>query len=176
MALPLSRNRTYAAGSPVVAADMNDLQDQIVALQGQIAALQTSLGSGTLVVNGCDCYVDGSVDVDSHGLAVLLDASARASWTVPVLVGRRLTAVRIQLIESAAGPTVCTATLYSKTGAAAVGTSTGFAATGPGDNTHAVLTLTPNLVLAAGTVYYLRAASTGGGTVAIRRVEFDFTP
>lgn len=33
MALPISRNRTYSVGSAVVAADLNDLQDQIIALR-----------------------------------------------------------------------------------------------------------------------------------------------
>lgn len=41
MSLPTSRNTTYAAGSPILSADLNDLQDQIVNLETKRIATYT---------------------------------------------------------------------------------------------------------------------------------------
>lgn len=42
MALPSSRNRTYSATDPVISADLNDLQDQIIAHETDILSLQAA--------------------------------------------------------------------------------------------------------------------------------------
>ena len=41
MALPLTRNRTYVGSDPLVSADMNDIQDQIIAQQAGARASRT---------------------------------------------------------------------------------------------------------------------------------------
>lgn len=51
MALPLSRNRTYAIGDPVVAADLNDLQDQDIAIFSRI---EQGFFTPIIVNNGVD--------------------------------------------------------------------------------------------------------------------------
>jgi hypothetical protein len=50
MALPTSRDRTYAPGSLVYSADLNDIQDQIIALHGQTDTEDQS-GAEALIVS-----------------------------------------------------------------------------------------------------------------------------
>jgi hypothetical protein len=84
MTLPTSRNTTYAAGSPIKSADLNDLQDAIIdGAHGDqyvivgAAAFQQGGGSGSPTFNGWTWDGDAS-------------NSATMFATVPLLEGDRI--------------------------------------------------------------------------------------
>lgn len=64
MALPASRNTTYAAGSQVKSADLNDLQDQIIALYQDDVVNLGMVGA----------YPDGA------NISMTTNISGRADW------------------------------------------------------------------------------------------------
>ena len=61
MPLPTSRNRTYALGDPIIPADLNDLQDQIIALANGVTAPLEKVETLSMVA---------STPVDNHPLKI----------------------------------------------------------------------------------------------------------
>ncbi len=106
MALPISRNRTYSSTSQVASVDLNDIQDQIIALSNG------AHGSRTLVLFPLaatwDPYVDGGWDtVSADGIEAGTGAygAEQRPMTlhvpIPLRVGDRLLSVKIYGRESA---------------------------------------------------------------------------
>lgn len=89
MALPTSRNTTYAPQSEVLSADLNDIQDQIVALNDAGAFLNN------VTVAAREGW--GDLTPGSGGAESPAATAASQDWTIPcqAVVGRTITGVRI---------------------------------------------------------------------------------
>lgn len=88
MALPTSRNTTYAAGSQVKSADLNDLQDQVVALETARAGLQADLTAAEADLTAAESDIDAlqaaDVTLQSNIDAVEdLIRATRTRWISP---------------------------------------------------------------------------------------------
>lgn len=107
MALPISRNTTYAGGSPIKPIDLDDLQDQIVRLESLRAiaeSFRTEIKTMPIPANAgspadsSDAYSstagDGIINCDS--------------WIIPIVgidVGARIVGVNAHIRDSVTGPT-----------------------------------------------------------------------
>lgn len=119
MALPTTRNKTYALGDPVRAADLNDLQDSVIAIHSGRRGARwrpLSLYSGRVVTGGPGVFnADGSytTSVATEALRV----------TVPLEEGERIIGLRAR-VDPAASGTVALSLIRVTDGAqAAVGGS-----------------------------------------------------
>lgn len=101
MALPTSRNTTYSASSPVLSADLNDIQDQIIAQYTRnpaefILAIPAIMGfalSGTWTSSGGD------------GLAVTTTGTA-VQWGIPIPIREGQTLKSVEYYYKRAGGTL----------------------------------------------------------------------
>jgi len=164
MALPLSRNRSYSNGSPVIPGDLNDLQDQIIALNAALTETRIR-GGGSAYGIGLAVGTTGGVDLDATGDVAFYDVDAP--------VGRKLTGIRARVLDNVTGSTKVTVELFSKPDVSLV--TTGFSALSLGNGTAQTLSIVvPDLLLAAGTNYVLRATISAANICSVRRVEFDW--
>lgn len=170
MSMPVSRNRTYSPASQVASVDLNDLQDQVIALYA------LALEPATLVLP----YASGDGrpmtgwDDDFLGY---VESTAGAVWVIPIALdaGRQVTAVRVRVRRHTSSTVTATlqhATDGANTTVATVTSSTGAAA----DET---LTLTPAspLEIEAGINrhYRIHLITTGSG-IRIYQAEIDHEP
>lgn len=107
MSLPLSRNTTYAATSPVKSNDLNDLQDMIMG--GKRGSLVEELGFAGVLENH-----SGASQTPS-GIRVQLNGTTGDAWRfcLRAPVGTRITALGLALVDSATGPTKLQTNLYA---------------------------------------------------------------
>ncbi len=154
MALPNSRNRSYGAGSPVVAADMNDFQDQIIAAYaGRRGPLKRSIhpmrGNWDPLSSASGTWVTASEWAISGG------AAQTFFFPLEIIEGERILEISVQV-----QPTVTAAMVLSLKRLDPDGSSSGY--TSPTDTSGVVvavetLTIAPNLVNTAGALYYYAA-------------------
>lgn len=97
MALPVSRNRTYSAASQVASVDLNDLQDQII-------ALHTKLYDPRTLILGADAVgpLESGTWTDSPDSAYMESASsAKRGLPINLDAGRQITAIRCRVLGHA---------------------------------------------------------------------------
>jgi hypothetical protein len=97
-----------------------------------------------------------------------------AVWMrVPLMTGKRLTAVRAAVVDNATGSTTVSIQLQSQATTGAL-VNIGSAATSSGAGSSQTLTLTPNQVLASNTAYQVKISISASNVCTLRRMEFDF--
>ncbi len=184
MALPLSRNTTYSPGSQVKSADLNDIQDQIIA--GSHGERRIALGAGDWdpgwvtnmsLVSLAAAGGGGNAVVARTGST----AAFAARWRVPAKAGDRIKAWGITWDpNAAAGPRQIAAQLW-KTSAlnsatpakAAVGSQLVDGMTGNYEYVTHALASPP--VVAAGELYHLEVVNVSTGnpaTIDVWYVDF----
>jgi len=106
MALPVSRNRTYAIGDPVASADLNDFQDQIIALQGgRHGDRFLNLSAAAFIANpelpqsNYSSVSSGSSSSINSGWRSDSNASYSAEASIRLLVGDRIKSITFFLQE-----------------------------------------------------------------------------
>ncbi len=87
MSLPLTRETTYAAGAPVKAADLNALQDAVVA---------GAHGDLTMTVNAYALARSGSVSMAGSGDAQWAGAGS-VLWAPPLHTGDRVVQLKLRV-------------------------------------------------------------------------------
>lgn len=103
MALPDSRNTTYAADSQVLSADLNDIQDCIV--EGKHGARTHFLSAARAIFNGSAAEIDIGAE-----LIWLSSGIINGYCPIPAKLGDRVTAVEVYVEDS--GAVTVTAKLY----------------------------------------------------------------
>ena len=175
MALPTSRNRTYAAASPVIAADLNAIQDCII---GAKHGAKTMIIPGTSFKQkntGAAVVYDNSPTLLTSGAAA---ADTIASFEIPV--GSSITAVRFYVRDNVTGATKWTcdlgkSTLYDAAVNSLVTPSVS-AGTGVDQTLTPVPASLPHTVLGGGVRYALSAKmTTGTATCKLYGAEVDYT-
>lgn len=169
MSLPLSRNTNYAGSSQVKSVDLNDFQDQIIALHSRLndprtKVLPYSEGEGRPSTNWDDDFLGY---VESTGAAV---------WVLPVSLddGREVTACRVRIRSH--NVSIVTATLRHAVDGTNVTVATA-ASVGGGGAVDSTLTLTPAsaLEIEAGINkhYRIHLITTGTG-IRLYQYEIDY--
>lgn len=108
MALPTSRNTTYAAGSQVKSADLNDVQDKIIDLHegkhGEITRWLPLPGIET----GSGATPEDNVRLNTNPRYIYLVGGNNARLTIwlPLAEGERLKAVHFHLYDNDASATI----------------------------------------------------------------------
>jgi hypothetical protein len=116
MALPVSRNRTYSVGSPVVAADLNDVQDQIIAHDLSLARHEAGKRSSVrrkLPMSMGRCTGGGPGTFFADGSFTTSTAADIFLVALPLVTGERLLEVRARVDPAATG--IVTATVFRAT-------------------------------------------------------------
>ena len=160
MALPLTRNTTYAAGSQLKSSDMNDLQDKLIDEHfdgdGKVSAMagvQTTGAGGTFDAEG------------SWTAGALSDV-----FSIPLTVrpGVRLVAVRARITDDAASGTV-TMDVRKSTDGSSASLGTDVSAGDGAAQDLAVTGLTEDIgaVGTPGVQYLARFTFSAGGSVRI---------
>ena len=91
MTLPTSRNTTYAVGTEIKSADLNDLQDHIIG--GKHGSIIRTAGVNPDVVSGSAAFVEDGYSTGSYiGL-----------FTLPMQIGEKLTALTVYLKDGNPG-------------------------------------------------------------------------
>lgn len=96
MALPVSRNRTYSVGSPVVAADMNDLQDQV------IGAYAGKRGNRRVIVPAIAGMGTTGITITNGG-CFMADPAGVLQVPLPVEYGALVTRMEVRVDPAASG-------------------------------------------------------------------------
>ena len=164
MALPASRNTTYAAGSQIKSTDLNDLQDCVInGKHGLATRLIAALGGQSSTTAGT---VPGSTSVRTG-------ASGGTYYRqFDIDVGKRIVNVRVRLKDNAG--TTCTVALMRDVD----GTQTSISAVGTSAGTNVYQTLTASAInhtVTTGGQYAF--AFTFGGAAAncdLNRIEIDY--
>jgi hypothetical protein len=167
MALPISRDTTYAPGVPVKSVDLNDFQDCIIGSKHPVRTLIVPVSAPTVaLLNTQPATVSGVV------------VSATATWMGQVsglIVGTRIVAVRARVTDSASGPTKLQLVMNVANGGAGPGTGGG--PTGPSAGTGALQTLSLSglsIVVASGFVYFPSVSIVSGSAAClVWQVEID---
>ena len=166
MALPVSRNRTYAIGDPIASADLNDLQDQILRLEAIRARVRTEHVSGGAGFSSGG----GGVLPNGRGGMQITGLTGSARYNVPLSAGKRLHAIRARVNLPA--NTVIQSGFWTRTDGDPAPSGT-VVSSGSGIQTLPLLFANPfNLV--AGTSYYLEVFVNSGPSCEVIRVEFDY--
>lgn len=113
MALPLSRNTTYAPSAQVKSADLNDIQDQIIDIWGKVVA------AGEIVISASDAQIQ-AVAAGANVYNAVNDeitmgtAQHRANFPIPLPVGHRILNITYSFFGGNTNAKNCT--LYRKSG------------------------------------------------------------
>lgn len=97
MGLPTSRNTNYSPGSPVYSADLNDIQDQIIALYNGAHGdreLQVLPGSGLVFA--------GTASVALIQVNLLADVD-EVYFPLLLVAGQRIKAVAVNVVSNSSG-------------------------------------------------------------------------
>jgi len=104
--LPASRNTTYAALSQVKSFDLNDLQDQIIALAAAIG--YTGINSTRFMVLGTAVALASTpanwtpFASPENVLRATIGSPGGVSWNIPIIKGSRIKGVRAWVQQSVA--------------------------------------------------------------------------
>ena len=178
MALPTSRNTTYAGSSQVKSADLNDIQDQIIADHTDLVAAESRLyGTRSEWIHGCAgqlsahsssfvCTDAGFVDVSSGGIL---------NYSIEIPEGARLLDVRARILTSAnAGSR--SAEMFSMP--FSTGTPASLQAASTSASTSSLITLTPivgnDYTFAGDTVYVCRVTFLTGDLIKMIGIDWDW--
>lgn len=127
-------------------------------------------GTRTLVIAPGEAYGTGLTPTGTGGIT--LDATGDEAFiNIPLFVGKRITAVRVRVIDNATGTTRLTVALVSKVDAS-ITTETSMQSAGNG--TLQTISMSPNEVMASGTAYMLRMSINASNSVVVHRVEVDY--
>ena len=179
MALPTGRNTTYSAGVQIESADMNDIQDSIIAQgHGEVtlpipaAAGQASIAAGewqftpalpAVVATWWEGTSIGAANVTVH-------------FPLPLIVGDRILAVRA-FIQDTAGVHKLTLRLSENVLLGGTSTERGTADDSAGDGTNQTLSVgVVSLTVVAGTAYeaLVETADATTTTHKVWGVEVDY--
>jgi hypothetical protein len=176
MALPFSRNTTYGVGSQIRSADLNELQDAVVAgkngaLIGSDSALKAFIQSGFAFA-----------DVGGNPILQLAaSASGGVYFAIPLRVGDRLSAVRVICQHSGGVANQITAALVRQTAVSGNASATNtvlVSATGIVATTNLqTITLTPGspeTIAAEETVIVQINGANSAGTKSLFRIEWSY--
>jgi len=171
VALPLSRNRTYSNGDPVIPGDLNDLQDQAIALYGNKHGTRPIYLPGSAAFGTSLTYLTGA---NAEGRITMALTTARAFWALPQLVaGSRITAIRLTGTDNVTGTTQINCQLYSKVrGAGSFSEST--AVTNGSGTLQTVAGTAISRVVAANESFTLVAKILVANICTIDQVEVDY--
>jgi hypothetical protein len=161
MALPTSRNTTYTSASPVLSADLNALQDQIVgAKRPSIDTWQIPLGRAASEVN---------ITWDTTlGFVAANPGPANFNYVpLNVLVGTRLTSLRAIVLGTGAATTV-TIRIYRGNGDGTISLIGALViASPPAAWAQYAVALTPEVIAAGKSYWYQADITTTGQKVAM---------
>lgn len=160
MGLPSSRDRTYAPGSQVESADLNDIQDQIIALSA-VTDWLAAIGGGAPGHSGDTAWSSSSSGGYIEG------ASAGLDWVMPlpVRVGTTIT-LTAYVWTTASGGFVNLVSVDPTNGTVTVVESVAVGSTGFQSIAFAAHAVT------SGLVYYVQFnMTTGGGTKRIFGIQ-----
>lgn len=197
MALPTSRNTTYAPLSQVQSADLNDLQDKIVALNNLVTATAQAIWTGITLAANQHLTLSGTGKL-KHGTQTLsLGAGAfqpnatamsytrvgggmsygtGAAWSgIKLPIGARISAVRAHVLDSATGPTKMDLQLWRV--AAGIATALATSAQSLGNATENAVAITGLAVDIEATKFYQLVVSvaTGSASCTLRGAEIDWS-
>lgn len=168
--LPIARTENCVAGAPVSHNLINEIQDNII---GNNHGLLTLTFGGPAFVAVSATGLDYSFgDIRGSG------ASFEIRATLPMIVGRRITAVRIHVNDNATGPTKLAASLLSIQGTPTLTNTVANGTPNPTAGTGAdqIITIGPlTTTVAAVTAYNLKVqTTTGSAAVVVKVVEVDY--
>jgi hypothetical protein len=166
MSLPLTRNRTYAAGSQVFSADLNAIQDQIIALN------TAAHGTRTLGIpsSGFSIGTNGTTLNFISGLTTITSATDQLYAPIPLAAGSRILAVRF-FVTMSAGTTVNGSVSLSKRTTVGQTSIAGAATSGTGLQTITLASV--NHTLTTGGAYDVHITN-GDSSMSIHYVEIDY--
>lgn len=155
MAIPLSRNRTYSIGSPVVAADLNAIQDAIIALN------RGAHGDKVETVSPFDGPAIQGAFVDSAAYWNSTSTNHLHTVRLPLKVGDRLKSITHVIYNGQNPGAAKEFTVYRMTNAGVYALVTGWQITPTGtplvNNTH--VQDGPDITLLTGEALFLRFVS-----------------
>lgn len=155
MALPVSRNTTYAPGSQIKSADLNDVQDKIIDLNGRFDAEETSILGGKGSGSGATFASDGSITSATTGTLKI---------PIELPVGTEITSVDVVgLRTGAANPTYGLHETVNSTGA----TSVIATVAGTSASRESLSIAATNKVLLTGRSYSLEVLSGASATATV---------
>lgn len=166
--LPVSRTENCVAGAPVNHNLINEIQDNLIG---------DNHGTKTLVLGGDSFSVVAGSSIDlSFGDIRGSGGTFEIRATLPVFVGRRITAVRIYVNDNATGPTKLAAALLSRSPTASATVATGSPNPTAGTGADQTITIGPlTTVVASATAYQLKVqTTTGSAQVIIKVAEVDY--
>ena len=109
MALPESRNTTYAAGSQVKSADLNDVQDKIIDAYvdgphgDRILLLPAAAGQGTVIATG---HIYAGIDGVTSSSWAQGGSGDYVECPIPLRIGDRIKSVRAFVRDTTAAHTL----------------------------------------------------------------------
>lgn len=103
MALPTSRNTTYAPSSPILSADLNALQDMITGNKHPLREVPLAAAAWTMEAGGTTSLGDGRWTIGALSILAV---------SIPVFVGERVR--NVNLIHNRAGAGTITMTLCKR--------------------------------------------------------------
>lgn len=165
MPLPTERNTTYAANDPVKSADMNSIQDQIIAAK-----------HGDVIVDFSPLLAAaGSWTYNANGYITSAQNGTQGNVPLPVLPqGARIKSIRI--LVSGDGVSELDWALH-KLSAAMVDSIVGVlqTVTNPGAAWQVVTYDIPDTALGANETWFLAFVTTGGGTgIKVGNLSFTY--
>jgi hypothetical protein len=137
MALPLTRNTSYASKSQIKSADLNDLQDQIIALHGKLVIGSIAsdahvngdiIADGNFYTNGEETIVVPAVEglpsptapptlVSAASWASLMGGASFVYFPLRLLAGQRLKRLKLWILEANSGGEEISASVAEMAGA-----------------------------------------------------------
>jgi len=168
--LPTSRTVTLAVGDALPSNLVNEIQDVIVG--NNHGTLTLTFGGPAFVAVAATGLDYSFGDVRGSGATFELRAA------LPVIVGKRITAVRVHVNDNATGPTKLAAAVVSMQGTPMVANTVAVGTPNPTAGTGAdqIITVGPlTTTVAAGTAYNLKVqTTTGSALVVVKVVEVDY--
>lgn len=177
MALPTSRNTTYAASSQVKSVDLNDIQDQIIADHTDLVAAESLLyGTRTVWIHGCDgqltgpsggflCTPNGFTDTNNGSV----------NYAIKVPTGARLLDIRVRMLTTA---TAGTRQAVANAMPSSTGVSANLQAAVTSTVTSSLITLSPivgnDYTIAADTVYMCQVTYIANDYVKMIGIDWDW--
>lgn len=167
MALPLTRNTTYAADSKVKSVDLNDIQDEIIALwAGQH-------GDVVEVIAPAAAHVDANCAYSFSGRYIASTGTAQCDFPLPVRTGDRIKSFTIARYGAAASSIVFRA--YKMTAGGTVSEiETAVTVNNPAAAwTDTTFDIDPDVVVAAGETFFFAVefGATGMRVGAVRMTK-----